>query len=76
MAQVLISTLPIYSLWQLILAIDGAYHRNTIQIIGLSIFNALFLAWAALQVCRSLEHLRGSVWLIPNRIQSKPQSDL
>jgi hypothetical protein len=38
------------SLWQMILAIDGAYHRNTIQIIGLSIFNALFLAWAALQV--------------------------
>lgn len=34
----------------MILAIDGAYHRNTIQIIGLSIFNALFLAWAALQV--------------------------
>lgn len=42
------------SLWQMILAIDGAYHRNTIQIIGLSIFNALFLAWAALQVSSHL----------------------
>lgn len=58
------------SLWQMILAIDGAYHRNTIQIIGLSIFNALFLAWAALQV---------SYHLTPSQryhIESNKSSDL
>lgn len=43
-----------HSFWQLMLAIDAAYYRNTVQIIGLSIFNALFLAWAALQVSRLL----------------------
>ena len=53
----------------MILAIDGAYHRNTIQIIGLSIFNALFLAWAALQVGLHIDLVRliPRTQLIPDR---------
>jgi hypothetical protein len=38
------------SLFQLVLAFDATVNRNTIQIIGLSVFNALFLAYAVLQV--------------------------
>jgi hypothetical protein len=38
------------SLFQLVLAFDATVNRNTIQIIGLSVFNALFLAYAVIQV--------------------------
>ncbi|GHJ85629.1 hypothetical protein NliqN6_2031 [Naganishia liquefaciens] len=36
--------------FQLILAIDATIFRNTIQIIGLSIFNGLFLVYAVIQM--------------------------
>lgn len=38
------------SFFQLILAIDATIFRNTIQVIGLSIFNGLFLVYAVIQV--------------------------
>lgn len=38
------------SIFQLVLAFDAAIFRNTIQIIGLSIFNGLFLLYAVIQV--------------------------
>ena len=43
-------TLCLCSVFQLLLAIDATIFRNTIQIIGLSIFNGLFLVYAVIQV--------------------------
>lgn len=38
------------SLFQLVLAFDAVRMRNTVQIIGLAIFNAMFLAYSGIQV--------------------------
>lgn len=48
--QGLLSECRVNSFFQLILAIDATIFRNTIQIIGLSIFNGLFLVYAVIQV--------------------------
>ncbi|KAL7423792.1 hypothetical protein Q5752_001376 [Cryptotrichosporon argae] len=49
--------LPVYlcvfglaHLWQLVLTIDAIRTKNTIQVIGVAIFNAMFICYASLQV--------------------------
>jgi hypothetical protein len=45
------------SLFQLVLAFDAVRMRNTVQIIGLAVFNAMFLAYSGIQVSASLTEL-------------------
>jgi hypothetical protein len=48
----------VISLFQLVLTVDAIRTRNTIQVVGLAIFNAMFLGYAGIQVSHLVQLYR------------------